>query len=327
MLPRTTILGEALAKARSRSSWDDRLAHWEKPASSTEEAQIERAAAMVRDALSSSNWLNAANVSVLPQGSYFNNTNVRQTADQDLRAAHPFLLIECANGLDLASQRQRLGITDAGQTFWNVISQMRWEIDAALSGKFGFLNLDTSGNKATRVLALPGSRAPVDVVPTFRYIWVMGNELEGATQEEGVAILSKDGKWTQNFPAQHNVNGIAKRSRTLHRFKKVVRSLKRLRDELVEAKVLGPKQCPSFLIECLTYAVEDGYFLATGSDERYDRIVQIVERMDALLDDANWTQNATEINEIKYLFRTGQAWKLEDARAFVRAAYQRLLEV
>jgi hypothetical protein len=326
VLPRPTILNEAFAKARSRSSWNDRLTHWEKPASTTEEAQIERAAAMVRGALSSSQWLIDAGASVLPQGSYHNNTNVRQTADQDLRSVHPFLKIECADVLNLAGQRQRLGITDVGQTFAGVIARMRLEIDVALAMKFGWLNLDTSGTKATRVLALPGSRAPVDVVAAFRYVWVMGNGLGGLKEEEGIAILGKDNKWTHNFPIQHHDNGIAKRANTLHRFKKVVRSLKRLRDELVTARVLGPKQCPSFLIECLTYAVEDFYFLATGPDERYDRIVQIVERMDALLDDDQWILSATEINGIKYLFRDGQAWTLADARTFVRAAYTRLLE-
>ena len=317
---------EALAKARSRSSWNDRLTHWERPASDSEEAQIERAASMVRDALSGNRWLADAYVTVDPQGSYFNNTNVRQTADQDLRAVHPFLRTEYAPGVHAPTAAQALGISDSGYTYGEIIGRMRAEIDAALAARFGARNLDTSGTKATRVLALPGSRAPVDVVPTFRYFWVMQNASGGIVYAEGVAILSKEWKWTHNFPVQHNANGIAKRSRTLHRFKKVVRSLKRLRDELVAALALGPKECPSFLIECLVYAVEDAYFLATAPDERYDRLVQIVERMDALLNDAAWAQSATEINEIKFLFRPGQAWTLDNAKYFVRAAHARLLE-
>lgn len=67
----------------------------------------------------------------------------------------------------------------------------------------------------------------------------------------------------KQLPAPHNQNGIAKRAQTQHRFKKVVRSLKHLRDELVELKLIGPKQAPSFLIECLVYAVEDYHFTAT----------------------------------------------------------------
>jgi hypothetical protein len=322
----STYLTEVLAKGRSRSSWNERLTHWEKPASDIEEARIERAASMVRDALSASTWLSQAGVGVYPQGSYFNNTNVRQTADQDLRATHNWIKTEYANGVDVASARQQLRLCDVGQTFAEIISRMRYEIDTALAAKFGILNLDTSGNKATRVLALPGSRAPVDIVPVFRYMWIVQTALHGAASHDGVAILAKDGTWTENFPVQHHDNGIAKRARTLHRFKKVVRSLKRLRDELVETNVLGTKQCPSFLIECLTYAVEDSYFLATEPDERYDRVVQIVERMDAMLSDTTWVQSATEINGIKYLFRPQQAWVLSDAQYFARVAHARLLE-
>jgi hypothetical protein len=36
---------EALAQSRTRPSWNDRLTHWERPASDSEEAMIERAAA------------------------------------------------------------------------------------------------------------------------------------------------------------------------------------------------------------------------------------------------------------------------------------------
>jgi hypothetical protein len=205
------------------------------------------------------------------------------------------------------------------------MARTRSEIDAALASTFGSISLDRTGSKAIRVLALPGSRAPVDVVPAFRYIWVMNDGAGGMVRQDGATILSKDGKWTNNFPRQHHDNGIAKRGRTLHRFKKVVRSLKRLRDELVAAGQLGPKQCPSFLIECLTYVVEDACFTATGSDERYDRVMQVVERMDELLSQPSWVADALEINGVKYLFRPGQPWSPADALEFTRAAHARLL--
>jgi hypothetical protein len=202
---------------------------------------------------------------------------------------------------------------------------MRSEIDAALAARFGIRNLDTSGKKATRVTALAGSRAPVDVVSTVRYGWVRPDAAGTLILQEGVAIRDKSGTWTQNFPVQHHENGKAKRERTSHRFKKVVRSLKRLRDKLVATQMLGQKQCPSFLIECLAYAVEDHYYLLTSSNERYDRVVHIVERMDALLSDPTWVQNVTEINGIKYLFHPSQTWSADGASAFVRAAHARLM--
>ena len=321
----TNYLLEALSQSRTRSSWNDRLAHWEKPASDTEEAQIERAASMVRGALSSSTWLSSEGVTVAAQGSYFNNTNVRQMADQDLRAAHPALRVEYAVGLNEQVVDNQLGIYRTGRSYADIVGRMRTEINLALGSKFGILNLDMSGTKATRVLALPGSRAPVDVVPVFRYLWIFNNGIAGVGQAEGICILSTDGKWTHNFPSQHNANGIAKRARTQHRFKKVVRSLKRIRDELVSMGILGEKQAPSFLTECLTYAIEDYYFTATAPQQRYDRLVQIVHRMSTLVNDPQWTSTATEINEIKYLFHASQPWKVTDAQWFVSAVHARLL--
>ncbi len=159
---------EELAKSRCRSSWNDRLTHWEKPASDSEEAQIERAASMVRNALTLSNWLTGVGVTISPQGSYFNNTNVRQTADQDLRAVHPNLRIQYARGLNEQEVDKQLGFYPTGKNFSDVIGRMRAEINFALASKFGQMKLDMTGAKAVRVLALPGSRAPVDVVSAFR---------------------------------------------------------------------------------------------------------------------------------------------------------------
>jgi hypothetical protein len=231
----------------------------------------------------------------------------------------------CPDGIDRAAAMRQLNLVDSDRTYADVMSRMRVEIDAALATTFGTQNIDATGKKATRVIELPGSRAPVDVVPTFRHIWMMNGAVQGVpVPQDGVSIFSKDRTWTNNYPVQHNANGISKRSRTLHRFKKVVRSLKRLRDELVERGELEAKQCPSFLIECLVYRVEDGVFLSTGPDERYDRLLQIVSRIGVLLADPQWTSTACEINDIKFLFHSSQGWTLENARIFAALAYRRL---
>jgi len=300
------------------------MAHWERPASDTEEQQIERAAEMVRVVLSNNRWLNDEGVTIAPQGSYHNNTNVRREADMDLRAVHPDIRLEYAPGVVIDSARTMLGIYDTGRTYHDIAQEMRREITRELIQRFGASNVDASGNKAIRLKKLPGSRADVDIVQTFRYYLVVWDFYSSQYHvEEGVAILGQDGSWTHNFPEQHHANGIAKRGRTKHRFKRNVRILKRLRDELVNADQLAPKQAPSFLIECLTYAVEDEYFLVE-TDDRYARALRILSRMDECLHDANWIMNATEINAIKYLFRPTQPWTVDDAKAFVLAACRRI---
>jgi hypothetical protein len=311
----TSYLTESIAKAaRTRTSWNDRLAHWERPASDSEEARIERAAGMVRSTLAGSAWWKSEGITIQPQGSYHNNTNVRQEADMDLRAMHPLMKVE----YDKAT-----GIVYRGPMLNDLAQAMRVEMVKSLWSAFGKDNVGI-GNKAIRIHKLPGSRADVDIVPAFTYRWILWNQPGmNYVYVDGVAILGIDGSWTYNFPEHHHVNGIAKRERTRHRFKKQVRSLKTLRDELVQLKHIQPKQVPSFLVECLTFAVEDPYFLVEG-DDRYDRIKRVVGRMQELIANPLWTSTAMEISGFKALFGSSQAWNLAGAKAFVDAALTRL---
>src|SRR5437660_2914898 len=96
-LAQNTLAAILAEGARTRSSWNARLIHWERPATNSEEIQIERAASMVRSALAGNAWLRSEGVVVSAQGSYFNNTNVQLESDMDLRAVHPLIRTVYAN--------------------------------------------------------------------------------------------------------------------------------------------------------------------------------------------------------------------------------------
>lgn len=315
------VIEEALAKSRTRASWNDRLTHWERPASDHEEAKIERAARMVSNIISTNRWLTAEGVSVRPQGSYFNNTNVRLEADMDVRVQHPSLRVIYHKGVDPVRADASLGYTLTGKSLPEVMAKMRGELEQDLIAAFGAERVDCTGSKAIRVDGLDGSRADCDVVPAFT-LHVINTGDDSPFPTEGVAILGKDGAWTLNFPEQHHENGKAKRARTAHRFKKVVRMLKQLNYELEYVGDL-PKRMPSFLVECLVYSVGDHHFLA-ADDDRYTRLLRVLHGSWDLLHQNQWVENATEVNEIKFLFRDGQAWTVEQARGFVSAAIARL---
>ena len=315
---------EALAQRRTRQSWNERLAHWERPASDSEEMMIERAATMVRHVMSGNRWFAHEAVVIAPQGSYYNNTNVRQESDIDLRAVHPDIFIQYAPAVLESRAYATLGYFGTGKTYADSAARLHLEMAVELSHRFGALNVDSSGTKAIRVRKLPGSRTDVDIVPCFTLHHVRWDSITDRYWAiNGIAIFSQDGRWTFNFPEQHYENGVQKRARTRLRFKKVVRVLKRLRDELVEADVLQPKEVPSFLIECLVYSVEDRFFLAED-DDRYDRLLRVVTRMYKHVHDQSWCAAATEINGVKPLFGAEQAWTADGARKFVVTAWQRL---
>ena len=306
---------------RSRSDWNAVLTAWEQPASNTEEAKIERAATMVRAAVGRSDWIVSQGVSVLPQGSYFNNTNVRLDADMDLRAVHPLKHYVYLPGVIQEYADSALKVAYSGETFEAVSARMRTELAAELGRAFGAANVDASGDKAIQVKELPGSRAKVDIVPAFMLREVSWNSNASRYDvTHGVTIVSKSWKYTYNFPDQHHENGKSKRAATAQRFKKVVRMLKWMRGDLPH---FDPAWCPSFLVECLVYAVEDDYFLVER-DDRYDRLRRIVYRLGEKLADAGWRARAAEINGVKLLFGPHQPWTPEGAAAFVEAAWKRL---
>jgi hypothetical protein len=315
-------LGRPTTSYRTRSSWNDRFFHWEKPASVTEEGTIERAERHVIDALGSSEWLVEEGVCIAQQGSYLNNTNVRIDADIDLRAIHPVVKVRYHPDVNQQHAYRAMGYTFSGVTDEEVFSSMRKELHRELAEAFGWANV-TPGTKAYRIKGITGSRAEVDVVPTINSHYVYWSATSQTYKvNKGVAILSTDGRWTYNYPEQHNNNGIAKRARTKFRFKKIVRTFKQLRTDMKDCGVLQTK-VPSFLIECLVYMVEDKYFLVEG-DDKFDRVRRIALRMKSMLRDTSLTPRLREINGIKLLFNADQNWTLATAIAFANAAVTHL---
>lgn len=308
------VFGSIFESARRRAAWNERFEHWQKPASDTEEMKIGRAWSNVEAAVAGNQWLTEQGVRIAPQGSYHNNTNVRTEADIDLRAVHRLLKIEYAPGVVQQAAWGVLGYSDSGQSFQQIFGRMRSELSGDLSRRFGAGNV-VVGKKAIRIKGITGSRAEVDVVPAvkFHHVWWDLNASCYRTSE-GVAILSTDDIWTRNFPDQHTANGNAKRVRTRHRFKKVVRILKRMRADMKERGILTVN-VPSFLVECLVYLVEDWHFLVDGED-RYSRVRRVARRIQELLSNPAMVGSLREINELKLLFDPGQAWTYPDALVF-----------
>ena len=243
----------------------------------------------------------------------------------DLCAWHPGIRVIAKDGISDEELHRRLGYTStSGRMIPDIAADLRREVGNALRATFGGANVD-GGNKAFRVSAVPGSRADTDVVPAIRLEYVTKRGLGllyYLDSIEGVIIYAADGTQILNFPQQHHANGKAKRERTGYRFKKVVRTAKRLRDELVTMGLLRPGRVPSFLIECLIYCVDDTAFLV--KEDRYDRMRRVLGHIDELVSNPFWTATAREINGVKLLFHGNQPWSAADAREFVKAAMRRL---
>ena len=74
------------------TDWEQTFRNWSKPSSDSECEKQENAERMIGDAICESNALQQRDIKIVPQGSYRNNTNVRQESDVDICICcmHPF---------------------------------------------------------------------------------------------------------------------------------------------------------------------------------------------------------------------------------------------
>jgi hypothetical protein len=152
-----------------------------------------------------------------------------------------------------------------------------------------------------------------DAVPCFTFRSYSGDV--SPTYREGVVIYPDSGGRTDNYPRQNYENGVAKNIATGRRYKKVVRILKRLENELVEKGLSNPVR--SYLVECLVYNVANPLFNHSTLTE--DVRKALVSIYGATTDDDH-ARELLEVNEVKYLFRPGQRWTRQQANDFAAAA-------
>ena len=65
-------------------TWEEAFSSWAQPPAKTEQDRCENAEKAVRNAISASDKLKNRNIKVFTQGSYRNNTNVKQDSDVDI---------------------------------------------------------------------------------------------------------------------------------------------------------------------------------------------------------------------------------------------------
>jgi len=292
--------------------WESTFRDWSKPSSDTEEQKCENAERMIRDSIKESSSLADKNIEIFPQGSYRNNTNVRQDSDVDIcvRCLDViFTDFSMASGFSI----EDVGLVDADYTY----SQFKNDVENALVDKFGRRAV-TRGNKAIDIHE-NSYRVDADVVACFehrlytsrgtngRYNYLSGNEFR---PDKGGRII--------NWPNQNYYNGVEKNKATGNRFKYITRVLKRLRNDMIENNIAAAKPISSYLIECLVWNVPNNGFghKEYKSDVRY----VLAHTFNETLNSDNCREWG-EVNEIKYLFRQSQPWTVEQAHAFLASAW------
>lgn len=291
--------------------WESTFRSWSKPSSDTEEEKYSNTEKMIRAAIAASPELSKRNIEVFAQGSYKNNTNVRQDSDVDICVCcRDVFFDELPSDGSIAKESLKFTTSDYDY------SKFKSEVEAALVGKFG-RSMVTRGKKAFDVHATT-YRVDADVVPTFEHRRYYKDYSGQVRFYRGTELHPDNSGKIINWPEQHYTNGVEKNKITNSRYKFITRAIKRLRNEMDENNIASAKSIPSYLIECLVWNTpKDGFGHAEyTADVRFVLAHTFNETL--LFERCNeWG----EVNELKYLFRTSQPWTLEQAHSFLGAAW------
>jgi hypothetical protein len=285
--------------------WEDSFQSWAKAPGQTEQTKCDNAVTAIRKAIDASAALAKRNIRVFAQGSYCNRTNVRQDSDVDV-------CVLCTDSffyeLPTAITTGDFNISPAAYGY----AQFKNDVGAALGSYFGNSHV-VRGSKAFDIHENT-YRIAADAVPCFEY----RRYSDDGTWLEGVAFDPDKGTRIINWPLQNYNHGVSKNTNTKQRFKDVVRIVKRLRHKMYDEKIAATTPIPSFLIECLVWNVPNETFAnATYSAAVRDSLAHLFNNTIKFEDCGEWG----EINELKYLFWTGQPWTFRQAHAFISAAW------
>lgn len=289
------------------------LKSWTSPLSQTEEQRVENTVLMIKDAVTSYDKLSDCTMEIFAQGSYANNTNVRQNSDVDICVMLTSTVF--CNYVDGKTD------TDYGYTAGSITySDYKSYIVEALKKKFGD-DVVAVGNKSIDIKS-NSYHVNADVVPTFQYRdFKIISSTDPTKYVEGVKYFAKDGTEVINYPKDHISNGRQKNNNTNYEYKKLVRIMKHIRDDMVyDGKTDGDK-ITSFLIECLVWNVPNDTI--TGSNTWAGTVQNAIGHLwNAIKDDKH--KEWGEVSERLYLFHSVRKWTAEGTKDFLYNMYNYL---
>lgn len=289
--------------------WESVFAAWAKGPSDTEKTKAENAERQIRQAINASPKLQNRNIVVFTQGSYRNRVNVRKDSDVDIGILcyDTYFPEYPDDNVKMLLEKTAADATYTYQLFKN-------EIEEALVARFGRASVKR-GNKSFDIKENT-YRVEADVAAFFehRRYTTTTNYLSG------VEMIPDDCKplMVRNWPEQHYTNGVRRNDNTSRRYKRMVRVLKTLSNEMATEGIDVAKQTPSFLTECLVWnAPTSCYSLDTYKGMLRSILAHLFN--DTLT--AEKCKEWGEVSELKYLFRSSQPWTYQQAHEFISAAW------
>lgn len=284
------------------------------PISQSEDEKCKNAIRMVRDAMKKLNYTDdgkdirsyvaesysyaldlrqqytGKKLTLLVQGSYANKTNIPTESDVDVAVILESTFIP----------QYRTGITESNYGFTDgtfSVSELKDEVEKALNQHFGYQGVERH-DKSIKVVGNT-YRVDADVVPAYRYRDYSNDyDYDAENYVGGIEIRPDSGGRIINFPEQHIKLDIAKNKITKYNFKKCVRIIKNMREDMKDNGYTISSKISSFGLESLLWNVDATAYTRYPSILKYtfDEVVSFLKN-----DFLNYN-NYTEANGIKRLF-------------------------
>ena len=221
-----------------------RFSTWATGPSASEQQRAENAENMIRSAIKASTKLQARNIKVFTQGSYRNRVNVRRDSDVDvgILCFDTYFPEYPDDNVKATIEKSAVDATYTYAVFKN-------EIEEALVDKFGRASV-SRGSKSFDIKE-NSYHVEADVAAFFEH----RRYTSAYDYLSGVEMIPDDGRppRVRNWPEQHYTKGVNKNDRTGRRYKRMVRILKSLSNEMSSEGIASAKNAPSFLVECLVW--------------------------------------------------------------------------
>lgn len=268
---------------------ESQLESFSKPISDSENQRCENMINMVKDAIRSyynstgDYKMSLSNFEIFLQGSYANNTNVKQNSDVDICVMYKNVFrYHMPDGYSLDSK-----YSDSSLSYM----ELRNTIKKALIKKFG-IDRVIDKNKAIRVLSNTYT-TDADVVVAFQYRYYT----DQSNYKEGISYTALDGTNVVNYPKIHISNGNNKNVSTNHMYKKMVRIIKKIMYDMQEDNIKESKEIKGFVLECMVYNIPNNeiyQYIDTKYSTNLSNMISIFINKSMKY----WK----EVNEIKYIF-------------------------
>ncbi len=285
---------------------EQQLINWSKPVSTSEDQKCQNAISQITAVLKEKF---GNKISIFLQGSYRNNTNVRQNSDVDIvmrydDAYYPDLIRLSEDDKDVYNAQR----TSAVYKF----DELKADTQSALKAVF-----TSDVERKNKCIQVNGNtnRVTADVIPCF--VLKRFKTLQ-TIEAEGIKFYSDDNYGIISFPNQHYFNGTAKTEKTFRLYKRMVRILKIINYRLIDNGTITEKLASSFFIECLVYNVPNVNFISGNYTQTLSNV--IVKIYEDMKNNADYT----EVNELLWLFSNKNPRTRKEALDFMQHCWNYL---